>query len=59
MGFNKIQKLILYTLLIIDIAINIIIRFTMKVPSEYYMFIMLITFIFATGIVILKLNDKW
>ena len=56
---NKTQKLILYTMLIIDIAINIIIKFTMKVPSEYYVLIMIITFIFATGIVILKYNDRW
>ena len=59
MGFNKIQKLILYTMLILILIINIIVNFIGNVPSEYYMFIMAITLIFATGIVILDYNDKW
>ena len=59
MGFNKIQKLILYTMLILILIINIIVNFIGDVPSEYYMFIMAITLIFATGIVILDYNDKW
>ena len=56
---KKFQIVLLYTMLIIDIAINIVMKLTLRVPSEYYVLIMIITFIFATGIVILKYNDKW
>lgn len=59
MGFNKIQKLILYTMVTLILIINIIVNFIGDVPSEYYMFIVAITLIFATGIVILDYNDKW
>jgi len=56
---KKFQIVLLYTMLIIDIAINIVMKLTLRVPSEYYVLIMIITFTFATGIVILKYNDKW
>lgn len=56
---KKFQIVLLYTMLIIDIAINIVMKLTLRVPSEYYVLIMIITFIFATSIVILKYNDKW
>lgn len=56
---KKFQIVLLYTMLIIDIAINIVMKLILRVPSEYYVLIMIITFTFATGIVILKYNDRW